>query len=115
MEVSVEKKWAEGLTQEEFEREFMRRHPMTDVIPNGEKWVHREELKYKGIPPIQAEDYVDNDNPGAIEEQAKFEEKKPKIYSCRGCGKEITLKAGWMRHETFCKAAQNIKLIYNNI
>ena len=41
MEIVPEKEWAKGLTQVEFEREWHRRFPLSDVIPLGRAWIYK--------------------------------------------------------------------------
>ena len=40
MAIHESKKWAEGLTQVEFERQWALRFPAADVIPLGSEWIN---------------------------------------------------------------------------
>lgn len=55
--IPKEKRWAKGLSQQEFEREWVRRHPGIDVIPAVREWLYFPLPKYHGINPVNPEDY----------------------------------------------------------
>ncbi len=55
------KEWAKGLTQVEFEREFVKRNPYTDVIPGVDEWITREEPEQRGISGVLPETYIGGD------------------------------------------------------
>ncbi len=106
MEIAVEKEWAKELKQDEFEREFQRRNPGTDVIPNVEKWLKTPITTYRGISPYMPEDMELEDRP---------QPKEVKIdYYCRGCKRDFNDKKNpWLgrsAHERHCKALLNKKI-----
>jgi hypothetical protein len=78
--ISEEKLWAEGMAQDEFEREFQRRNPLCDVIPDLKKWLHTENPKHSGIDKFNLEDMEIDDIP-------RKEEVKDLSRHCKGCGR----------------------------
>ena len=47
-----DRSWAIGLTQEQFEQEFVRRNLNPDVIPIGAEWVNGQDPEPRGIDPF---------------------------------------------------------------
>lgn len=56
-----ERDWAKGLKQPEFEREFRRRNPNSDVIPDAKEWANQKPHEPRGIDAIKPESYVVGD------------------------------------------------------
>jgi hypothetical protein len=102
------KQWANGLTQEEFTKEFQRRYPRSDSVPDLRKWLYRDIPRYHGINPFNLEQMESQDN-------KRPERKEPEEIVCKGCGKEFTAKGNMKLahrklHEKRCKKLLAMKL-----
>lgn len=93
----MDRSWAVGLSQVEFEKEYLKRIPFADVIPDGAEWSKGSEPKYHGIEGVKPDDYMAVDGP------EKPKEEKPKVFTCRGCGREFNHHLGRTAHERRCK------------
>ena len=93
----LDRSWAVGLSQPEFEKAYLQRNPFADVIPNGEEWSKLQEREYDGYKGVSPEDYKVADGPETPKEE------KPKVYSCRGCGRVFNHHLGRTAHERRCK------------
>jgi hypothetical protein len=94
----LDRSWAAGLTQAEFEREFLIRNPGGDVIPDVSLWPYAKELVYRTI---------DAPNPENMETEQKV--KSVKKYPCRGCGQVFDYAIARAGHERGCKVALSSK------
>ena len=61
VKIAKGKEWAKGMTQAQFEREYVKRHPYTDVIPGVDEWIIREEPEKRGISGVKPETYIVGD------------------------------------------------------
>ena len=85
------KQWAVGLVQVEFEREFMRRHPVADFIPTVDGYLDFPEpvvIDFRGVRP----DDLLNDE--ATPAKPPRVEEKMQVTSCRGCGRQFKMPKG---------------------
>ena len=97
-----DRSWSVGLTQEQFEQEFMRRNIGADVIPMVEEWSIGSDPEYRGIEPpdlepaqkpvLQGEELIDQRT-----------SKKHLGYPCRGCGRVFDYPVARAGHERRCK------------
>ena len=55
------KEWVKGLTQQQFDVEYMKRNPYADVIPDVNEWIIKEETEQRGVGYIQPEAHVIGD------------------------------------------------------
>ncbi len=107
MPVVKSKEWAEGLEQNEFIIEFLKRFPYSsDCIPYGKEWVTKEPSKYHGIDPVNPELIILEDKPERKRDTG--------ILYCRGCKREFKHERGNVlargAHERYCKVLLNTKL-----
>ena len=93
----LDRSWAKGLDQKQFDYEYLQRVPFADVIPDVNLWAEGHEPVYAGIEPINPEDY-EADNVPTVEKA-----EKPKVYNCRGCGKDFSISIARAGHERHCK------------
>lgn len=101
-----DKSWAQGLSQQEFEREYVTRHPFSDVIPDVNYYASHSP-KYNGIDSFNPDTMEVEDPKPVIEEGAEPEAPK---YFCRGCKKEFTYRVAQAGHEKNCKVMLNTRL-----
>jgi hypothetical protein len=103
MEIPEEKKWAEGMTQKEFEGAFTVMYPRADAIPGDVKaWLKKSPPKYHGIPPINPEEIIPEDY------TPKNMKVLPNEVTCDGCGEVFTAArnmkyAHKAKHEKICE------------
>lgn len=95
--MQTDRSWAAGLKQADFEHEYLQRFPFSDVIPNGEEWSKGSDPVYHGISGVKPETYEMQDGP------VKTVDVTPKVYTCRGCGREFNHHLGRTAHERSCK------------
>lgn len=95
--MSTERSWAVGLEQKDFEVAYLQRFPFADVIPLGADWAGGTEPVYHGIEGVKPETYEVKDGP------PKPVDVTPKVYACRGCGREFGHHLGRTAHEKHCK------------
>ncbi len=108
--INPDRAWAEGLNQQEFEREYHRRYGQVDTMPLGSEWIYKTEGKYRTINLPTPEDYTDD----RMESEAKVkrdaaEAKKKAGYICKGCGKETKANIGLIAHQKACKLYLNLR------
>lgn len=107
--------WAEGLSQHEFEVQFLRKNPNTDVLPLVENYLKPVlTKKLERISPILDESYESDDDMGRLMKKKALErnEERPstQILECRGCGRNFTANIGRISHERRCEKFLNKKL-----
>jgi len=95
--MQTDRSWASGLSQTQFEHEYLQRNPFSDVIPNGEEWIKGSDPVYHNIGGVKPETYEINDGP------PKPVDVTPKTYICRGCSRVFTHHLGRTAHEKHCK------------
>lgn len=100
-----DRSWAIGLSQMDFEREFIQRTPWADVIPDVNVWVGWEEPANRLIDAPDPEDINKPDG-----EPKNGIGKKHLGYPCRGCGRAFDYKVARAGHERGCKTAIAKKL-----
>jgi hypothetical protein len=112
VEATPGREWAVGLTQGEFDVEYIRRHPTSDIIPDVATWPFMPEPEYNGVSPVLPEDYVSGPTEvagiKAAPPPASAEAEKPPLV-CPGCHMEFKWGRGakmlWTNHVKKCKAA----------
>lgn len=94
-----DRSWAVGLAQHDFEREFLKRHPNSDVIPMGIEWATQNDPTYRTIDAPDPEKF-EEDGPSKEE----LDKRKMKgQFVCRGCGRSFEYKIARAGHERGCK------------
>lgn len=109
--VPEEKRWAVGLSQVEFEHEFLRRNPVADAIPRVEKWLGVPIPESRAIDGFKiSDDTHETEVPGIPKEEKSKEE----VIYCRGCKREFKHKKGnklaRSSHERHCKEFMKVKI-----
>jgi hypothetical protein len=107
-----DRQWAIGLTQDVFEREYLKRVPGADVIPDVREWATDHEPVYHGIDGMRPEDLtVDGPakepEPVVVQKNRRVPlhlQKKPQGYACRGCGRLFDYSIARAGHERTCKS-----------
>jgi len=124
--VLVERQWAVGMSQIEFEREWQKKNPFADVIPDVNEWLNHQHPQSRLIEPFNFES-MDLTGEGKVAEKPKVEEKptptevksnrdklverlSKKTFHCRGCNREFNYKVAWVGHEKYCKSLMNVKV-----
>jgi hypothetical protein len=102
-----DRSWAVGLTQEQFEIEFIKRGLGSDVIPTASEWAIGSEPVYHGIDPPNLEAVPEKTVLEGEELLEKKTSKKHLGYPCRGCGRVFDYPVARAGHERRCK--QNIQ------
>jgi len=109
MEVAESRKWAVGLDSTEYVREYVRRHPVADSIPDQNKYIAERDPQYRGISAFVA---LEEDNSDSAAKQAK-KVKHEKDAVCQGCGKTYTHPsakfANLHRHQQHCQTYKTLK------
>lgn len=108
VEVEEGRAWAVDMTQDEFNLEYQRRYPLSDVIPDIEGYLHPPGFEDRGMTPIVQE--FEEDGPaGHI---PVIEEVSVDVFTCPGCGyvakqkfykNGTPMKIGIMAHMRKCK------------
>ena len=106
---SEDRSWAVGMTQTDFEKEWLTRHPFSDIIPDVDFFIKYQPV-YNGITGVTPEDYViDGPAPPAREVKPDIiEEYKHKCHP--GCGRSFKVKIALFNHKKKCKAHLNSKI-----
>lgn len=108
IEISEEKKWALDFENPvEFEHEFKRRYPLSDVLPVREEWLGIPAPTDRGINGVRPEDY---EVEGRKVKQEPPPEAEPEKFYCRGCKKEFKYRVAQAGHERKCKVLLNTRL-----
>jgi hypothetical protein len=103
-----ERAWAVGLSQQDFEREFVKRTPWADVIPDVVQWAEWEEPENRLI---DAPDPEDINKPDGENPKSKHAPLKVHLgFPCRGCGRVFDFKIARAGHERGCKTAISKKM-----
>lgn len=122
-----DRSWSVGLSQLEFEREYLSRFPYSDVVPDVEIWsVGHEQTYPELIDGVFASDVLADDSEAqAKEKRAQVEAEPPKSkdeiaqtrrerlkgnFPCRGCGQVFEYKVARAGHEKRCKVALQTKI-----
>jgi hypothetical protein len=107
MENMESREWAVGMPQQEFNIEFRRRNPESDVIPDVRTWTQSFEVEQRGIDPFELENMI-------LEQKVKPKEIKKEIPFCPGCKREFDhpkgAKLARAAHMKHCKVLLNTKL-----
>lgn len=104
----LDREWARGLTQEQFNIEYERRFPSADVIPDLNFWLSSGEPTYHGIDPVLDKDYItevvgevkDSEGPD-LKLPPKI--KQPGKFVCEGCGEKFDYHIVRWRHMKTCQ------------
>ncbi len=99
--MDIEKQWAIGLSQIDFERAYLNKYPMADVIPDVNEWLvfknGKPDLMIDGVLEYEAIDgEVKNKQNDSISHE-------PPVYACSKCGKKYEVPIAKTAHERFCK------------
>ena len=119
-----DRSWAAGLTQKEFEEQWMMKHPFADVIPDVSFYLVNQP-KYAGIHGVNPEDFVEeggkvDNKTGKVDnktgnvdnktgEKVDMDKLEKAGFICRGCKKEFKVKIAHFNHEKHCKAYLNTR------
>lgn len=104
----LDREWARGMNQEQFNVAFERRFPGADVIPDVELWVNSSEPEYHGISPVLDDDFitevvgakaVPEEGPQKLEPRIK----QPGKFVCDGCGEKFDYHIVRWRHMKKCQ------------
>lgn len=100
-----DRSWAVGLEQHVFEREYLRRWPMADVIPLGAEWVE--------VPEPAPSRLIDAPDPEKFEVDGPVEPTdKRKIggqFICAGCGLSFKFRIARSGHQNGCAKYKALK------
>ena len=109
----MSKEWAIGMKQEEFEHEFVRKHPHSDYIPDLQAYLDfkpNEKPQWKPATEVEA----GNDHLRKSEEFTSESKEKPvggkrttNMYKCRKCGKETKSYIGNFAHSSRCNGKKD--------
>ena len=58
LKANKDREWATGMTQAQFEVEFVKRNPYSDVVPDVMEWIVRKEPEPRGIDAIPPDGFV---------------------------------------------------------
>ncbi len=83
VEVAEERAWAVDMTQSEFNFEYERRHPNTDVIPDLNMYLHPPVQEDRSMTPMNPEEYEEDGPAGHVPEVAVNPDAE---FTCPGCG-----------------------------
>ncbi|MDE2015963.1 MAG: hypothetical protein KGJ89_05055 [Patescibacteria group bacterium] len=105
------KKWAVGLSQTEFEREYCNRFPWgMDTIPDVNEWLSFENGKPDIIDAFNPELMVEEFPESVLSKKERQEEVEQKSqFYCRGCKREFKYRVAQAGHERKCKAFLNTR------
>lgn len=97
--MQVEKEWAKDLTQVQFEQEYIKKHPFTDVVPDVKAWLVQGEPQYHGIEMPVIENLMSDVEETEAPPPPKIEE-KPEIR-CE-CGRKFGVRVALEGHKRHC-------------
>jgi len=108
----IDKEWAVGMKQEEFEHEFIRRHPHSDYIPELQAFLDFEPNKkrYEWKPAIDVEagnDHLRKPEEFKQEEKPVGGKRTTSMYTCPSCGKETKSFIGNYQHRLRCNGKKD--------
>ena len=101
----MDRNWAVGLSQEEFNIAYERKFPGADVIPDVKFYTTMGEPVYHGISPIRDEEFAPEETPINKDEPKPLPAKikQPGKFICRGCGQKFDYPIVRWRHEKKCQ------------
>ena len=105
----MDRSWAVGMEQDDFQREYARKFPMADVIPAVSDYVVGSEPVYHGISGVRPEDFaIEQIDTSKKPEEPKRIQDRGRL-SCSGCGKQFSHVIARAGHERKCKAILVVK------
>lgn len=123
-DIQENKRWAFGIDQREFERQWELRGFDKDLVPMVDEWVLRRDGNYNGVDGLFA-DNIEAD-PQELQETPKLEKPEKLIrdqkrtetfksikttpQKCPGCGKQCRGDFGLRAHMRHCKKALTAKV-----
>jgi len=126
-----DRSWAQGMTQEQFNNEFQRRHPTWDMIPDIKNYLKNEQPLKMGMDPFNPE-MLEKDlcaqeeieakksakvykMPEQPEDRSKRFQEQNTIHNCKYCNREVKSRIGLLRHESLCLAESKVDKNLNKI
>ena len=95
-----ERLWAWDIKEEDFQLEFTRRYPMSDVVPTRSKYLLYKVAEHRSIDSFNEEQI--------LVEHFEKKDPTPENWDCKGCGREFAKNhIGRKNHVKKCKGLMN--------